>query len=319
MNNPQPGEAMETGASGRITIGAVARRTGLSPHLLRAWERRYGVVEPTRTEGGDRLYTAADVRRLQLLARAVGAGHPIGRLAAMSPEELAAVVGDEAGSPARSNGPPGPGGTESFTAECMAAVEAMDGGRVNAVLTKAVVTLGISGFSEWLTAVLRGVGDQWEVGEICPAHEHLLTANAQRVLGWLLLTIPVAAGAPGVVVSTPAGHRHELAALLAAVEAATAGWRVTYLGPDLPAADIARGVFATEASAVALSVVRETREQELATEVASLRAAVPVGLPILVGGAGALANREALASAGATFLPDFAAFRSTLRSIAEVG
>lgn len=309
---------MEREPRGQYTIGAVARRTGLSPDVLRAWERRYGVVAPSRTQGGDRVYSQADVERLLLLSRAVTAGHPIRSVAGLSPAELGALVSeeellresseDERGSRASRRG---------LTEECMAAVMAMDGNRIHSVLTMAVVTLGVTGFGEWLGGVLRQVGELWEDGEICPAHEHLLSGNVQRVLGWLLLTIPVPPEARGIVVSTPRGHRHELAALLAAVEAATEGWRVTYLGPDLRAGDIGSAVSATGASAVALSVVRDARQQELAEEVLALRAVLPAGFPILLGGAGAMANTGALETAGATVLPDLAGLRAALRALAE--
>ena len=307
---------MEPEARGQFTIGAVSRRTVLSAHVLRAWERRYGVVIPTRTEGGDRLYSAADVQRLSLLARAAAAGHPISRLAALPPESLAALVEEgEAARPA--DGAASTRDADGMTSECLAAVEAMDGHRINAVLTQAVVTLGVAGFGEWIKVILRQVGELWEDGEICPAHEHLLSSNVQRVLGWLLLTVPVAAAAPGLVVSTPEGHRHELAALLAAVEAATAGWRVTYLGPDLSPDDIARSVRATGSMAVALSVVRRAGPQELVSTVERLRQRLPDGVPLLLGGAGVLAHRAVLESSGAIVLADYAALLSALRRVTE--
>ena len=307
---------MEMERRGRFTIGTVARRTGLSPDVLRAWERRYGVVEPTRTGGGDRLYSTADLTRLQLLSRAVAAGHPIGRVAALPVEELAALVGEEEGArPARASYADG----EDFVEASVAAVTAMDAARLHETLTRAVVSLGVAEFGEVVVEVLRRVGDGWEDGALCPAHEHLLSATVQRVLGWLLATIPVGAGAPGIVLSTPVNQRHELAALLAAVEAATEGWRVTYLGPDLRASDIARGASATGARAVGLSVVRETREHELRPEIEALRAELGADVALLVGGAGAQPHRELLASLGAVCLGDFVTFRSTLRTLAAAG
>src|SRR5689334_19916106 len=82
--------------SARISIGAVARKTGLSAHVLRAWERRYGVVKPRRTEGGLRLYTHEDILRLQLLRKLTEQGHPISQIASMSGSDLAEMLKDDA-------------------------------------------------------------------------------------------------------------------------------------------------------------------------------------------------------------------------------
>jgi DNA-binding transcriptional MerR regulator len=79
-------------AQPRYPVRLVARRTGLTPHVLRAWERRYGVVVPARSEGGQRLYSDADIRRLELLRRLTDAGHSIARLARLPAEELALLV-----------------------------------------------------------------------------------------------------------------------------------------------------------------------------------------------------------------------------------
>ena len=79
-------------AQPRYPIGEVARRTGLSPHVLRAWERRYGVVSPSRRTGGGRLYSSADILRLRLLRRLTGAGHPIGEIASLPSDTLLALL-----------------------------------------------------------------------------------------------------------------------------------------------------------------------------------------------------------------------------------
>ena len=78
--------------SGRHPIRVVARRTGLTPAVLRAWEKRYGVVDPTRTEGGQRLYSDEDVRRLSLLRQAVEEGRSISQVVELTTEELQGLV-----------------------------------------------------------------------------------------------------------------------------------------------------------------------------------------------------------------------------------
>ena len=77
-------------------IKVVAQRTGLSPHVIRAWERRYGVVSPARTEGNQRLYSTADIERLDLLRRATELGHNISHLAELPSLRLRRLLADEA-------------------------------------------------------------------------------------------------------------------------------------------------------------------------------------------------------------------------------
>lgn len=74
------------------SVKSAAQLTGLTPDLLRAWERRYGVVTPGRDANGRRIYTDTDVARLSLLCKAVSIGHPIHRAAHLSTPELERIV-----------------------------------------------------------------------------------------------------------------------------------------------------------------------------------------------------------------------------------
>jgi MerR family transcriptional regulator, light-induced transcriptional regulator len=306
----------EGDAGPQFPIGTVARRTGLSPHVLRAWERRYGVVEPVRSEGGTRLYSNADVFRLRLLRHAVEAGHSISRVAGLSGEELLKLVGQEAAGELAGDRVGGAGTPERYMVECLEAVESMDGERVHALLMRAAITLSATDFTERLVVpLLERVGELWESGELCPAHEHVLSSSVQRVLGWILASVTAPGDAPVVVVTTLEGHRHELAALMAATEAVKEGWRVTYLGPDLPASDIATAVEATGASALILSVIRESTEDELREQLGRLRSRIG-SIPVLIGGRGAAAHEVLIGRAGGTWIPNFATFRVVLGALA---
>ncbi|CAN5793866.1 HTH-type transcriptional repressor CarH [soil metagenome] len=296
-------------------IGAVARKTGLSTHVLRAWERRYGVVEPRRAEGGTRLYDEADVVRLRLLKRVTGAGHPIGGVANAGTEELLALLQDEPSARRSSVG----GAPHGFMDECLEAVEGMDGARVHSVLMRAVVVLGAGRFLEdLLVPLLHRVGELWQDGSICPAHEHLFSTTVQRVLAWMMDQVGVRGSSPVLVSTTPAGQRHEMGAMLTGVVAAEEGWRVEYLGPDLPARDIARAVSATGARAVALSVVHETSVEELLDELVALRDQVPGEVAILVGGRAAARHEKPLTRAGMVWIKELGTLREHLRSLSPV-
>jgi MerR family transcriptional regulator, light-induced transcriptional regulator len=294
----------------RYPIATVARQTGLSPHVLRAWERRYGAVTPSRDSGGARLYTAADVARLRLLRGATDAGMGIGRATTLPAEELLALVREsEAAAP-----PERPRGAD-VSGPILAAIEAMDGGRIHALLVRAALALGARDFVHAAAVpVLREVGTMWERGVFSPAHEHLLSSQMRRVLAWLLESLPVPDSAPGLVATTPPGHAHELGAMLAAVVGATEGWRVTFLGPDLPARDAAAAARVTRASVVLLSVVGPAAEGELLAQVDALRQALPPEAALVLGGPGAGAHADALAAAGASWLPDLEALGSMLRA-----
>ena len=75
-------------------IGVVSHRTGLSPHVIRVWERRYGVIKPHRSTGNRRLYSQAEIERLRLLKLVTDAGYPIGQIAHVPDDELRRMTGN---------------------------------------------------------------------------------------------------------------------------------------------------------------------------------------------------------------------------------
>jgi methanogenic corrinoid protein MtbC1 len=298
----------------RYPIRVAARMTRLSPHVLRAWERRYDVVQPGRDAAGGRLYSEADIARLRQLRLATEAGHGISQAAALSVGELAALVGDD-DVPRAAQGRPR-AGAGVFVSSALDAVEAMDAPRLYATLMGAAVALPSHEFTdEVVVPLLHRVGDRWAQGRITPAHEHVLSAQVGRVLGWLAESLPVPRGAPDAVAVAPRGHRHEFGALLAAVAAAQEGWRVTYLGADLPAADIATAVQVRGARVVLLSAVLEDDADALHTEVREIRAAVAEGVTLFVGGPGAQAAAVPLRRAGAVPLRDLDELRTALNDL----
>lgn len=302
----------EARAGPLIPIGAVSQRTGLSTHVLRAWEKRYGAVEPKRIPGGVRGYDDADVIKLRLLKRATEAGYGIGRVAALSTGELLEILRDDA--VPRASERERIAGTQ--VAACLEAVEAMDGPGVHRVLMRSLVIMGAERFVDGLAVpVLYRIGELWATGAICPAHEHLFSASLQRVLGWMIERLAVSRDAPTLVSTTPAGQRHEMGALLTGVVAAELGWKVEYLGPDLPSVDILRAATLVEASVVALSVVRETRVELLLPELKVLRDGLSESVAILIGGRAAFEHREELVHAGYTWLPELAALRGELQRL----
>lgn len=299
----------------RHPIGVVAERTGLSQELLRVWERRYGAVQPERTEGGQRLYSDGDVERLQLLRLATQGGRAISTVARLPESELKRLVHDDDLARARV------GGGETATGEvaldmdvALGLARDLNGPGLETILLRASTLLGAPRFLEEVVApFMERVGIEWHGGRLSPAHEHLATASVQRVVVRVLGTLGEPEGGPAIVVAAPTGERHEIGALLAAAAAASEGWKVVYLGPDLPGADIAAAAVATRARAVGLSVVYVDRPERVAAEVRAAREGIPASVPLLVGGSGARAVASALGDLEVLWVSDLDSLRSSLR------
>ena len=148
------------GAVSSFTIKAVAQATSLTVETLRAWERRYEVVRPTRDASGRRTYSAADVARLRLLRTATELGHTISRLAGLGDDELAKLVADSGGH-ARLGAARG----QAFVERALDAAEHSDPTRVEEVLTSAMALRPASEVIHTGTRPLaREIGECWHRG-----------------------------------------------------------------------------------------------------------------------------------------------------------
>jgi DNA-binding transcriptional MerR regulator/methylmalonyl-CoA mutase cobalamin-binding subunit len=283
------------------SIRAVSRRTGLSPHVIRIWERRYGAVEPDRTDTNRRRYSDADIERLGLLRELTQAGHTIGAVAQLPTGRLRQLAA-ERGTPdhgSRLKNARRPTAAV-LTDKCLAAVQTLDARELERLLKRASISLGTQGVLQRVIAPLvQTIGDRWQDGSITAAHEHFATAVIRVFLGNATNAFAATEPAPILVVATPSGQLHELGALLAGAAAANLGWRVTYLGASLPAAEIAGAARSNRARAVALSVVYPEDDPRLESELIRLRDALPRDVAVLVGGRAAPAYRKALDRIGA--------------------
>ncbi len=320
----------------RYSIGVVARRTGLKPDLIRAWERRYGAVEPARSETRRRRYSDAEVRRLRLLRQAVDGGHSIGDIAHLPDAEIEELIAADAAAAATVGGaargravPAAPWGgdqpeaVEAMLDACLAAVRALDARALDRELDRASLALSRAHLLEQLLVpLMERVGDLWHEGELRPFHEHLATSIVRSFLGGLTPSSGQdgpRGGAPAIVLTTPARQRHELGALIAAVTAASAGWTILYLGPDLPAEEIAGVALESGARAVALSLTYPPDDPSLAGEMARLRRLLPQDVELVVGGRAAAGYAGAVEAAGGRRLEDLSAFRRVLGELRSDG
>lgn len=304
-----------TGGEPRVPVRGVIARTGLSADLLRAWERRYGVVHPQRTAGGQRLYSEEDVARLTLIRRATLAGHRIAEIARLDLPALEALLQER--TPGASVPPSAE--REALITAALAATERLDAAALETTLKLGALALGGTALVDDVVGrFLHQIGERWHEGTLSPAHEHLASNVVRRVLAWITETYPTGPHAPRIVIATPSGELHEFGAILAAVAATEGGWRVVYLGASLPAADVAAAAAQVSARAVALSVVHDDGDATL-DEVRATARAMPRGTTLLVGGAAAEQHAEVLHAAGLRVLPDIPALRHTLRALRGAG
>ncbi len=292
----------------------VVERTGLSPHVVRVWQKRYAAVEPGRSEGNRRLYSDAEIERLSLLRRLAEAGHSIGSIAKLPDAQLQAMlVARGEAKPVT----PTPTGTEArYLAAATRAVRELDTHGLEAALKDAELALGAMGVVQKVAAPLaHTIGDLWEDGQISSAHEHFASAVLRT---FLMRYRPFAHGsstAPRVLVATPAGQLHEIGALLVTAVAAQVGWEVTYLGVGLPAAEIAGAARQNGARAVALSVVYPPDDPALPGELQRLRALLPAEITLLIGGAASVRYRKTVSGAGVVWPEGLTGLPAALKAL----
>jgi len=301
-------------AEAHQAIKVVARRTGLSAHVIRVWEKRYGAVEPERTGTNRRLYSDEQVERLSLLRDITRNGHSIGNVAKLPTEKLRELAMEShAANGHASRGLAAPPSVPTFLDECMAAVKSLDARALDETLKRAATELGAQGLLQRVVAPLaQTIGDLWRDGTITAAHEHFASAVIRIFLGHAARPFAGTDSAPVIVVATPSGQIHELGALLAGAAAANLGWHVTYLGASLPAAEIAGAVRQNRARAVALSLVYPEDDPRLEGELTRLHESLPPEVMLLVGGRAMPAYHDVLAKIGATQVKDLAELCSKL-------
>ncbi|MBI4816598.1 MAG: MerR family transcriptional regulator [Deltaproteobacteria bacterium] len=264
------------------TMRAVCRRTGLSAHVIRIWERRYRAVQPSRTDGNMRRFSEEDIRRLSMLRTLSGRGHGIGQIARLPTRDLERLIAmsgqaeplgpksaetvDPPDDSSPTSAPPTPDHHVAI-ASYLECIRRFDGKRALEVLWRS----GRLGdrrvfLYEVLLPILREVGVAWESGRLGVAHEHLASAQLESVLHALRGMNSV--DGPRIMITTPVGHRHTLGALVAAFLSSIHGFEPVYIGGDLPDVDLLDAVELAKPEMLLLCVLREpTPEEARALEV----------------------------------------------------
>jgi MerR family transcriptional regulator, light-induced transcriptional regulator len=267
VNDQQNHQAMPDARPGFLRIGELAKRTGVSPELLRAWEQRYGLIQPTRTEGGFRLYSAADEAMVQRMQSLVSGG-----LAAAQAARLVLSGGEPA--------PPTVSASattlEDAAANLTASLDRLDEQAANTALDRLFSAYTIETvLQDVLLPYLHRLGERWEVGEVSVAQEHF----ASNLLRGRLLGLAQGWGqgqGPGAILACVPGEQHELGLLAFGVALRRRGWRITYLGTDSPIGAVADIVPSLAPTVVVLLSMNPERFLDHAREIEKLANQVQV-------------------------------------------
>jgi DNA-binding transcriptional MerR regulator len=272
----------------KYLIGRVTKLTGLSVDVVRVWERRYGAVRPARSGGGTRLYSDADIRRLRRLRQAVDGGHSISQAAKLSESELDELIADA--QPSIEAADPYLAVRERF----IEAVGAMDVVAADQELARAATLFPVRDVVKQIIApIFDQVGERRAHKEFGVAHERLASGLLRNLMGSLFRLCATSDDADTLVLATPAGERNEFGSLLAALLGAAHGWRVVFLGADVPAAEIALAVRLTKARVLSLSLGTAYTGANQELEAISRR--LPVSTRVWISGTQAKRHGESLA------------------------
>lgn len=265
-----------------LTIGAVAKATGLSPDTLRVWQKRYGFPVPQRKPSGHRLYSTADVRRLRRISEALARGHRPGQVVPLAEPRLQSLL-TGVGIPTRNGARP-----LAPVAGLMAFVRRHDAGALTTALLSDAATLGAIDFlRERAVPMVQEIGEAWSRGDIGIHHEHFFSERLSDVLRTLRLPYERTATGPRITLAALSGETHALGLQMAALVAAVGGLEPHVLGTDTPVAEIAAAARARRSCAVGVSISVSTAGPASRDQLGALRRAVPAEIPILVGGQGA--------------------------------
>ncbi len=309
----------------RYPIRVVSNKTGLSTHVIRAWEKRYGAVEPDRTDTNRRLYTDQEVERLQVLNRLTNTGYNIGQIANLPLEDLREMLPQK---PANRDPEPASEASDSLLSgssaddttgiyeQCLTAIRQLDEKMLESTLMRASTSLSQPMLiDQVIIPLIHNSGELWREGNFRAYHEHFATAALRSFLGNLRSSLEVPDEAPTIIVTTPVRQVHELGSLISAATATALGWQVVYLGPNLPAKEIAAAAELRSARAISLSIVYPQSDVNIAQELRVLRDLVGDKVQIVCGGRAAHAYKTTIADVDAVLIEKMPDFRKYLQTI----
>jgi DNA-binding transcriptional MerR regulator len=257
-----------------LRIGEISKRSGVSPELLRAWERRYGLLNPARSRGGLRLYTREDLERVRVMREHLASGFAAAEAAALASRAL--PTGELA---ERNLSPAG------LRASLAHALDHLDEPRAQDVFDRALsLTTLDTLLGEIVLPYLRELGERWQAGEISVAQEHFASALVRGRLLGLARGWGLGVGPPAVLACLP-GEQHDIGLIAFGLALRARGWRIVYLGTDTPVNMLEQVAHAVQAKVLIVSAARVEPLAPVVSDLESLARRHSLGL----GGHGASA------------------------------
>lgn len=273
--------------SGLMRIGELSRRHGVSPDVLRVWERRYGLLNPERSEGGFRLYTARDDERVRVMRHNLELGYTAAVAARMALR-----------TPLRLERPDTDNALDATRDDLMECLEGFKDIEAQAILDKALAAFSTETvLRDVVLPYLHDLGDRWEAGEVTVAQEHFASAVLRGRLLGLARGFDVGLG-PRALLACPSGEGHDLGLLCFGIGLRERGWRVTFLGADTPIGAVHGAAEALRPDLIVLCGERDGPLDDARDPIAALAEEFPVAL------AGRTASAELARATGARLLQD---------------
>jgi methanogenic corrinoid protein MtbC1 len=274
-------------AEGQVRIGELSRRVGVSPGLLRAWELRYGLLEPSRSPGGFRLYSSADEQRIKRMRALQTQGLSAAEAARLAIESTAAAEASD------------PEGGATHDREPLAqALERFDEPAAQEAFDRALSALSVESLlRDLVIPYLHDLGERWEAGTASVAQEHFASNFLRgRLLG--LARGWGQGGGPLAVLACAPGELHDLALIAFGLALRAHGWRIAFLGPDTPLGTLTDTAAKLEPRLVVVSAASAPRLARVRDELQTLARSSPLAL------AGAGATNALAESVGADRLAE---------------
>lgn len=301
-------------------IKYVSLRTGLTTHVIRAWEKRYEAVVPRRSPKNRRLYSEDDVQRLQILKTITDAGHSISQVAQLDSSDLLDLAQREASlipqtkennrrllQPATGN---------DYYQQCLSAVLNLDPDGLECSYDQAAIDLTrIALLRDLIAPLFREIGKLWHGGSLKIVNEHMATTVTRIFLFNMLRTTEISYSAPKIVIATTVGQWHDVGALTVALTAAENGWHPVYYGPNLPAEEIATGVRQSNARAIAISITHLLNPHTLINELRKLARYIGQDVALFIGGRAVGGHTQVLAEINAKYVNDIDQFSEELNAL----
>ena len=283
----------EDSQQGRYKMRTFSQLTGLSPTVLRAWERRHGLLQPARPEGGHRLYTEQDLQVIKRVTELLGEGRAIGEIAAVGRQVLLEKA------PVQEL-PPKSDSLVRLRDQILEAAQQLDSSLLSATLDRAFALFPLDVvLSQVIQPAAYELGARWQAETLSVAGEHMVSSMLSGRVERLRQTMTSPnRNTPLVVCACLPGEQHELGLLVLSIRLSSAGYQVAYLGRDLPLSELRDAVERLRAGAVCLSVTRPETVEACAEELGRMAQDWSGRVRVHLGGLGISGSSRSLEKAG---------------------